>query len=739
ILHYVEPGLFETSHQYPVGAMPLVSGRTYAWRVQALDGTGKPIASNQGRSEIWTFVYREPESEAQRTVARVEVTASRDTLRFSGDTVRYAAQAYDADNVEILGKMVQWRALDTSIVRVDSAGVVTAAKLGQTQVLAAIDGVVDSAAAIMASRRVAVRFEMYDASAAEPSLLEVLKSGSFDDVVPRLNAMLEAGELRIPIPRLPAFDGAAAPGDDGETDAGRSTGGPSPPPESLGRARSARERACDGLSADASVHLDRTRAVWSLMLEATSDVLHCLVPKPEVQTRQVVQQQAMDTSLHVAAVFVASWLHPGVPRAFVAVKGIGHLPMELPYIGTMSNTGYAVLNVSRAVTLGSEIMPAEHGSFFGTQSFDAGTGLTIYAKFRCVDASQWLCEVLNEMNPKDAEITVHAFAGVTASEVSLGSEGLGMSMARGVSISATLPVVARDLDPLGLSIDSTQVGLMFAVQDSVVYEEDGKQSNVSIGVAPTMSIWMTGKNGNTWQVDGSLGLEWDPTADQSLRPKLVFSAQLAQVWQLKWVRLGNPQLVFTTPLGPRKEREATEVALSGSWGFGPDNGFGIAEGGGDVRGDAGAAATGGSVGFEEVGRGQVTFSLKRPPSARSTADARKERDDATKAVTAHLHVVNAARAKVNAEKKNVEWAMNTTMEEYEAAQRALKAAELKLLIAEAELDRLRKTRNDARDALEPQECTARIATRCLTWKAQLSIGTGSIIDAIGYIIRMGPE
>ena len=60
ILHYVEPDLVETSHPYPRSAQPFVAGRTYAWRVQALDGEGRPVAANLGRSETRTFAYHEP-------------------------------------------------------------------------------------------------------------------------------------------------------------------------------------------------------------------------------------------------------------------------------------------------------------------------------------------------------------------------------------------------------------------------------------------------------------------------------------------------------------------------------------------------------------------------------------------------------------------------------------------------------------------------------------------------------
>ncbi|MCH7876243.1 MAG: hypothetical protein IH965_13205, partial [Gemmatimonadetes bacterium] len=57
VLHYEDPELLATSFQYPLGALPLESGKRYAWWVQALDQNGVPIAANEGRSEIWTFIY----------------------------------------------------------------------------------------------------------------------------------------------------------------------------------------------------------------------------------------------------------------------------------------------------------------------------------------------------------------------------------------------------------------------------------------------------------------------------------------------------------------------------------------------------------------------------------------------------------------------------------------------------------------------------------------------------------
>ena len=45
---------------YPLNALPLESGKTYAWQVQALDQNGLPIARNEGASQMWTFTLGGP-------------------------------------------------------------------------------------------------------------------------------------------------------------------------------------------------------------------------------------------------------------------------------------------------------------------------------------------------------------------------------------------------------------------------------------------------------------------------------------------------------------------------------------------------------------------------------------------------------------------------------------------------------------------------------------------------------
>jgi hypothetical protein len=47
-----------TMHTYPPAANDLIEGREYAWRVQAVDESGNPVGSNNGYSEVWSFIYK---------------------------------------------------------------------------------------------------------------------------------------------------------------------------------------------------------------------------------------------------------------------------------------------------------------------------------------------------------------------------------------------------------------------------------------------------------------------------------------------------------------------------------------------------------------------------------------------------------------------------------------------------------------------------------------------------------
>ncbi|MBN2000335.1 hypothetical protein JW935_22485 [candidate division KSB1 bacterium] len=52
----------ESSLQYPLEGLRLEEGSEYVWQIQALDLEGKPVGENDGKSEIWSFKYKQPSS-----------------------------------------------------------------------------------------------------------------------------------------------------------------------------------------------------------------------------------------------------------------------------------------------------------------------------------------------------------------------------------------------------------------------------------------------------------------------------------------------------------------------------------------------------------------------------------------------------------------------------------------------------------------------------------------------------
>ncbi|MCF8358774.1 MAG: hypothetical protein K9H26_08460 [Prolixibacteraceae bacterium] len=58
---HIEDGIMETSAAYPMGAMEMIPGNKYCWMVQAVDAAGNTVGQNDGKSEIFTFVYKTDE------------------------------------------------------------------------------------------------------------------------------------------------------------------------------------------------------------------------------------------------------------------------------------------------------------------------------------------------------------------------------------------------------------------------------------------------------------------------------------------------------------------------------------------------------------------------------------------------------------------------------------------------------------------------------------------------------
>ncbi|MEJ2185324.1 MAG: hypothetical protein P8Z36_05240, partial [Gemmatimonadota bacterium] len=91
IPQYEDLDAMGTVLRYPVGALPLEPGKTYAWSVQALDQNGYPASANDGRSEIRTFKVSEPGSSTpaeDATTLTLESTSSAASSLTVGDEVK---------------------------------------------------------------------------------------------------------------------------------------------------------------------------------------------------------------------------------------------------------------------------------------------------------------------------------------------------------------------------------------------------------------------------------------------------------------------------------------------------------------------------------------------------------------------------------------------------------------------------------------------------------------------------
>ncbi len=60
IPQFENDNILNTTLVYPISALPIEAGKTYAWQVQALDQFGYPPTQNNGESEIFTFRKKKP-------------------------------------------------------------------------------------------------------------------------------------------------------------------------------------------------------------------------------------------------------------------------------------------------------------------------------------------------------------------------------------------------------------------------------------------------------------------------------------------------------------------------------------------------------------------------------------------------------------------------------------------------------------------------------------------------------
>ena len=110
--------------------------------IATVDGDGLVAAVGNGAVDI-TATTGGATATAAVTVAqeaaRVDVSPAADTLVALGDTVRLAADPFDANGHSIADADVEWSSADEAVATVDSAGLVTAAGNGSASITATAD------------------------------------------------------------------------------------------------------------------------------------------------------------------------------------------------------------------------------------------------------------------------------------------------------------------------------------------------------------------------------------------------------------------------------------------------------------------------------------------------------------------------------------------------------------------------------------------------------------------------
>jgi hypothetical protein len=64
--------LKNTMVTYPISATELIDGKEYVWRVQSVDEDGNPVGSNNGYSEVWSFIYKKEVGLSEYKITRQE-------------------------------------------------------------------------------------------------------------------------------------------------------------------------------------------------------------------------------------------------------------------------------------------------------------------------------------------------------------------------------------------------------------------------------------------------------------------------------------------------------------------------------------------------------------------------------------------------------------------------------------------------------------------------------------------
>ena len=154
-----------------------VAGAAFAWSssdssVVAVDSAGLVTAVGAGTAEVGAragSVTGTARVSVRPIIDSVAVTPSAVELTAVGDTARLSAEAHDANGHPVSGVAFAWSSSDSSVVAVDSAGLVTAVGAGTAEVGA-------RAGSVTGTARVSVR-PIIDSVAVTPSAVELTAVG----------------------------------------------------------------------------------------------------------------------------------------------------------------------------------------------------------------------------------------------------------------------------------------------------------------------------------------------------------------------------------------------------------------------------------------------------------------------------------------------------------------------------------------------------------------------------------
>lgn len=101
----------ETNLRYPEDARPFEEGHTYVWQVQALDQFGVPLATNEGKSEIFTFTFSLPALQSLMVVvlpARIAVSPADTDHEITFMFTLSGREGFAGEGVTLTSYQVTW-------------------------------------------------------------------------------------------------------------------------------------------------------------------------------------------------------------------------------------------------------------------------------------------------------------------------------------------------------------------------------------------------------------------------------------------------------------------------------------------------------------------------------------------------------------------------------------------------------------------------------------------------------